>query len=276
MHCYAEVTESSTNKQPHLSLSPPHANSFVIGPAGIKHTLLSPKSKERERGRERALSGTTFHWHNGGSRAAPAARTPQSPHRFPDERTPIEATPLSATSVELGLCLGLGLGLDSLSHLSSHAPSFFSSPSFHTLSLSPAFTSVWWSSCLVHTSLGVSHRTCPPLSSSPHAHSFVLVIGPAVIRNKHTRFDSQTRGTTIQETQKTATLPCKSMDPEVTRRQTIDRLAELDLRTEEQCEIPTYTDATPTDSTLALVPNKLSHIATTNSVTLSLDLHGSL
>ena len=254
MHCYAEVTESSTNKQHHLSLSPPHANSFVIGPAGIKHTFLSPKSKERERGRERALSGTTFHWHNGGSRAAPAARTPQSPHRFPDERTPIEATPLSATSVELGLCLGLGLGLDSLSHLSSHALSFFSSPSFHTLSLSPAFTSVWWSSCLVHTSLGVSHRTCPPLSSSPHAHSFVL----------------------IQETQKTATLPCKSMDPEVTRRQTIDRLAELDLRTEEQCEIPTYTDATPTDSTLALVPNKLSHIATTNSVTLSLDLHGSL
>jgi hypothetical protein len=29
----------------------------------------------------------------------------------------------------------------------------------------------------------VSHSTCPPLSSSPHAHSFV--IGPAVI--KHTR-----------------------------------------------------------------------------------------
>jgi len=31
--------------------------------------------------------------------------------------------------------------------------------------------------------LVVSHRTCPPLSSSPHAHSFV--IGPAVI-NTHT------------------------------------------------------------------------------------------
>jgi hypothetical protein len=28
-------------------------------------------------------------------------------HRFPDERTPIEATPLSATSAELGLGLGL-------------------------------------------------------------------------------------------------------------------------------------------------------------------------
>ncbi len=32
--------------------------------------------------------------------------------------------------------------------------------------------------------LVVSHSTCPPLSSSPHAHSFV--IGPAVI--KHTLF----------------------------------------------------------------------------------------
>jgi hypothetical protein len=68
-----------------------------------------------------------------------------STHRFPDERTPIEATPLSATSAELGLGLGLGLGLDSLSHSSSHVLPFFSPPSFHTLSLFPAFTSVWWS-----------------------------------------------------------------------------------------------------------------------------------
>jgi hypothetical protein len=68
-----------------------------------------------------------------------------STHRFPDERTPIEATPLSATSAELRLGLGLGLGLDSLSHSSSHALPFFSPPSFHTLSLSPTFTSVWWS-----------------------------------------------------------------------------------------------------------------------------------
>ena len=68
-----------------------------------------------------------------------------STHRFPDERTPIEATPLSETSAELGLGLGLGLGLDSLSHSSSHALPFFSPPSFLTLSLSPAFTSVWWS-----------------------------------------------------------------------------------------------------------------------------------
>jgi hypothetical protein len=68
-----------------------------------------------------------------------------STHRFPDERTPIEATPLSATSAELGLGWGLGLGLDSLSHSSSHALPFFSPPSFHTLAFSPAFTSVWWS-----------------------------------------------------------------------------------------------------------------------------------
>jgi hypothetical protein len=68
-----------------------------------------------------------------------------STQRFPDERTPIEAMPRSATSTELGLGLGLGLGLDSLSHSSSHALPFFSPPSFHTLSLSPAFTSVWWS-----------------------------------------------------------------------------------------------------------------------------------
>ena len=68
-----------------------------------------------------------------------------STHRFPDERTPIEATPLSATSAELGLGLSLGLELDSISHSSSHALPFFSPPCFHTLAFSPAFTSVWWS-----------------------------------------------------------------------------------------------------------------------------------
>ena len=69
-----------------------------------------------------------------------------STHRFPDERTPIEATPLSTTSAELGLGLGLGLRLDSLAHFSSsHALPFFSPSSYHTLSLFPAFTSVWWS-----------------------------------------------------------------------------------------------------------------------------------
>ncbi len=65
--------------------------------------------------------------------------------RFSDERTPIEATPLSATSVELWSGLGLGLGLGSLAYFSTHALPFLSPPSFQTRSLSPAFTSVWWS-----------------------------------------------------------------------------------------------------------------------------------
>jgi hypothetical protein len=49
-------------------------------------------------------------------------------------------------------------------------------------------------SCTTHTHtpnphrprLVVSHSTCPPLSSSPHAHSFV--IGPAVIKHTHGEF----------------------------------------------------------------------------------------
>jgi hypothetical protein len=79
------------------------------------------------------------------ARPLPPTHNSSSTHRFPDERTPIEATPLSATSAELGLGLGLGLGLDSLTHSSSHARPFFSPPSFHTLAFPPAFTSVWWS-----------------------------------------------------------------------------------------------------------------------------------
>ena len=35
----------------------------------------------------------------------------------------------------------------------------------------------------IHTHPHRSHSTCPPLSSSPHAHSFV--IGPAVIKHTH-------------------------------------------------------------------------------------------
>jgi hypothetical protein len=38
--------------------------------------------------------------------------------------------------------------------------------------------------------LVVSHSTCPPLSSSPHANSFV--IGPAVIKHTHPWVDFQT------------------------------------------------------------------------------------
>jgi hypothetical protein len=104
-----------------------------------------------------------------------------STHRFPDERTPIEATPLSATSAELGLGLGLGLGLDSLSHSSSHALPFFSPPSFQTLAFPPHSLVCGGQPSPHKPRLVVSHSTCPPLSSSPHAHSFVL--GTAVINN---------------------------------------------------------------------------------------------
>ena len=103
------------------------------------------------------------------------------PYRFPDERTPIEATPLSATSTELGLGSGLGLGLDSLSHSSSHWLPFFSLPSFHTLALFRRSLVFGGQPSPHKPRLVVSHSTCPPLSSSPHAHSFVL--GTAVINN---------------------------------------------------------------------------------------------
>jgi len=66
-------------------LSPsPHANSFVIGTAVINThivrdgqtspLILKASGGEEERERQRALLGTTVH--NGGTRAAPAARTP--------------------------------------------------------------------------------------------------------------------------------------------------------------------------------------------------------
>ena len=75
--------------------------------------------------------------------------------------------------------LGLGLGLDSLSHFSSpssHHPPFTHYPF-------PLRSLVCGGQPSPHKPrLVVSHSTCPPLSSSPHAHSFV--IGPAVI-NTH-------------------------------------------------------------------------------------------
>jgi hypothetical protein len=56
-----------------------------------------------------------------------------STHRFPDERTPIEAMPLSATSAELVWGVGLGLGLGS--HSSSHAPLLFATLLSHNIPL---------------------------------------------------------------------------------------------------------------------------------------------
>ncbi len=78
--------------------------------------------------------------------------------------------------------MGLGLGLDSLSCSSSHALPFFSPPSFHTLSVSLRSLVCGGQPSPHKPRIVVSHSTCPPLSSSPHAHSFVL--GDAVI-NTH-------------------------------------------------------------------------------------------
>jgi len=58
---------------------------------------------------------------------------------------------------------------------------FFSPPSFHTLSLSPRSLVCGGQPSPRKPRLVVSHSTCPPLSSSPHAHSFVL--GTAEINN---------------------------------------------------------------------------------------------
>jgi len=89
--------------------------------------------------RAHTLSLDTFSRPSAGKPSSPAGlstlvyayvvdRAPASPytcssstHRFPDERTPIEAKPLSATSADLGLSLGLSLGLGSLAHFTSHA-----------------------------------------------------------------------------------------------------------------------------------------------------------
>ena len=73
---------------------------------------------------------------------APASPyTYSSTHRFPDERTPIEATPLSATSAELGLGLVVWVWVWDWVHTPPHTLLSFSPPSFHTISLSLAFTS---------------------------------------------------------------------------------------------------------------------------------------
>jgi hypothetical protein len=64
-----------------------------------------------------------------------------STHRFPDERTLSRPRLFQRHLWSLG-CAWVWVW-DWI--LSSHVLSFFSPPSIHTLSLSPAFTSVWWS-----------------------------------------------------------------------------------------------------------------------------------
>ena len=67
-----------------------------------------------------------------------SSSTRSSTHRFPDERTPIEATPLSATSAEL---FWVWVWVWDWVHTTPHTLLSFSPPSFHTISLSLAFTS---------------------------------------------------------------------------------------------------------------------------------------
>ena len=110
-----------------------------------------------------------------------------STHRFPDERTLIEATPLySLFQRHLQSLVWVGVWVWDWIH--SHTPPRMRSPS----SCHPLFTHYPFPPrslvCDGQPSphkprLVVSHSTCPPLSSSPHAHSFV--IGSAVI-NTHT------------------------------------------------------------------------------------------
>jgi hypothetical protein len=104
-----------------------------------------------------------------------------STHRFPDERTCIEATPLTATSAELGLGLGLGLRLGSLARFSSHALPSSRHPPFTHYPFPPRSLVCGGQTSPHKPPLVMSHSTCPPLSSSPHTHSFVL--GTAVINN---------------------------------------------------------------------------------------------
>ena len=85
-------------------------------------------------------------------------------HRFPDERTPIEATPgasFSDTAAELVLGVGLGLGFGS--HSSSHAPLLLAT---HTIFLSePSRSLVRDGQTSPHKPrLVVPHSTCPSLS----------------------------------------------------------------------------------------------------------------
>ena len=75
------------------------------------------------------------------------------------------------------------MGLGSLARFSSHALPFFSPPSFHTPFPFPRVHSCGGQTSPHKSWLVVSHSTCPPLSSSPHAHSFV--IGTAVINNNN-------------------------------------------------------------------------------------------
>jgi hypothetical protein len=103
-----------------------------------------------------------------------------STHRFPDERTPIEATSFrDICGAWVGFGSGFGIGFTLLLTRSSPSrhPPFTQYPS-------PSRSLVRDGQTSPHKpGLVVPHSTCPSLSPSPPAHSFI--IGPAVI-NTHT------------------------------------------------------------------------------------------
>jgi hypothetical protein len=118
-----------------------------------------------------------------------------STHRFPDERTPIEAeeaTPLSATSAELGSDLGLGLGLGShfSSHAPSHAPLLLATLLSHNIPFPRVHKCVMGK--LVHTCLGSSYLIAHVLHCPPPPRRTQLYNRSC--SNKHTRQARESRG----------------------------------------------------------------------------------
>jgi hypothetical protein len=157
---------------------PPHVNSFVLGPAVINNThttpsftqSLSPRSLVRDESEQTSLhrprlvvSRSTCHMSTCPPISPPSPRKQLCTRSCSNKHTHIHTPPphtgfpMSAHLSRLRLfqrhlrslvwvwVVGLGLGLNPHSHSSSHALPFFSPPSFHTLTFSPAFTSVWLS-----------------------------------------------------------------------------------------------------------------------------------
>ena len=147
-----------------LHCPPPPAHSFIIGPAVINtHTPvvgLAPATLE-------------FFVVECASDSPYTYSSSTLAHRFPDERTPIEATPLSATC---GAWVGFGSGVK-IGFTLLLTRSFTRTPS----SRHPPFTQYPFPPRLLvcggqtnphKPRLVVPHSTCPSLSPSPPAHSF--------------------------------------------------------------------------------------------------------
>jgi len=108
---------------------------------------------------------------------------PTSTHRFPDERTHRGYASFSdICGAWFGFGSGFGIGL-TLTLLLARAPLLLSTLLSHTIPFPPRSLVCGGQPSPHKPRLVVSHSTCPPLSSSPHAHSFVL--STAVINNNN-------------------------------------------------------------------------------------------